>query len=39
MNPSFDTRPSAAALMQGMGLDPDPWQVELLEGNHARVLL
>jgi hypothetical protein len=25
--------------MQGLGLDPDPWQLELLEGNHARVLL
>jgi hypothetical protein len=26
-------------MMQNLGLEPDPWQVEVLEGGHARLLL
>ena len=32
-------RPSAVAVMQSLGFDPDPWQVEVLEGGHRRLLL
>jgi hypothetical protein len=33
------SRPPAVRLMQNLGLQPDPWQVEILEGGHARLLL
>jgi hypothetical protein len=26
-------------LMRQLGLEPDPWQVEVLEGGHSRLLL
>ena len=26
-------------IMRNLGLEPDPWQVEVLEGNHPRLLL
>src|SRR6516225_5406790 len=29
----------ASILMRSFGLEPDPWQVEVLEGNHPRLLL
>src|SRR5713226_5952371 len=32
-------RPPAVKLMTNLGLKPDPWQVEVLEGNHTRLLL
>jgi hypothetical protein len=34
-----DPRPPAVQLMRKLGLEPDPWQVEVLEGGHARLLL
>ncbi len=33
------TRPPAVRLMRSLGLEPDPWQVEVLEGHHPRLLL
>ena len=38
-NPAGDPRPPAVRLMRNLGLVPDPWQVEVLEGGHARLLL
>src|SRR5262249_48605300 len=32
-------RPPAVTIMRNLGLEPDPWQVEVLEGGHARLLL
>src|SRR5713101_886560 len=32
-------RPPAVQLMRKLGLEPDPWQVEVLEGGHPRLLL
>jgi hypothetical protein len=32
-------RPRAVEVMRKLGLEPDPWQVEVLEGNHPRLLL
>src|SRR5438132_13677370 len=32
-------RPPAVELMRNLGLEPDPWQAEVLEGGHARLLL
>src|SRR5438034_2105409 len=29
----------AVRLMRGLGMEPDPWQVEVLEGRQARLLL
>src|SRR5947209_17017995 len=31
--------PPAVQLMRTLGLEPDPWQVEVLEGGHPRLLL
>jgi hypothetical protein len=42
MNPDTSPRPSghrAVRLMWNLGLEPDPWQVEVLEGGHPRLLL
>jgi hypothetical protein len=36
MNPTFFT---ATSLMRKFGLEPDPWQIEVLDGGHRRVLL
>src|SRR5436309_4183308 len=33
------TRPPAVRLMRNLGLEPDPWQVEVLEAGHPRLLL
>src|SRR5437763_13237073 len=32
-------RPPAVRLMRHLGLEPDPWQVEVLEAGHPRLLL
>jgi hypothetical protein len=32
-------RPPAVQIMRNLGLEPDPWQVEVLEGGHPRLLL
>src|SRR5262249_31804212 len=32
-------RPPAVQLMRKLGLEPDPWQAEVLEGGHPRLLL
>ena len=37
-NPQSE-RPSFPALMSKLGLEPDPWQREVLEGKHSRLLL
>ena len=36
---TIETRPPAVSLMRKLGLEPDPWQAEVLEGGHARLLL
>src|SRR3954451_6088150 len=32
-------RPAAVRLMRNLGLEPDPWQGEVLEAGHPRLLL
>ncbi len=32
-------RPPAVRLMRNVGLEPDPWQMDVLEGEHPRLLL
>jgi len=32
-------RPTASEVMRNLGLVPDPWQMEVLESSHARLLL
>src|SRR3954447_22929407 len=32
-------RPAAVRLMRNLGLEPDPWQVEVLQAGHPRLLL
>jgi hypothetical protein len=32
-------RPPAVQIMRNLGLEPDPWQVEVLEAGHQRLLL
>src|SRR5437763_15375962 len=32
-------RPPAVQVMRNLGLEPDPWQVEVLEAGHPRLLL
>ncbi len=34
-----DTRVPGVRLMRNLGMEPDPWQVEVLEGQHPRLLL
>src|SRR5437868_12499410 len=34
-----EVRPRPLRLMRHLGLEPDPWQVEVLEGKHHRLLL
>src|SRR6266851_3738736 len=38
-DPQKTSRPPAVRLMRNLGLEPDPWQADVLEGGHARVLL
>src|SRR5262245_14689621 len=33
------TRPPAVNLLRKLGLEPDPWQIEVLEAGHPRLLL
>jgi hypothetical protein len=32
-------RPPAIEVMRHLGLEPDPWQAEVLQGGHLRLLL
>src|SRR5437762_230349 len=32
-------RPPAVQVMRNLGLEPDPWQVDLLAGGHRRLLV
>ena len=32
-------RPPAVQVMRKLGLEPDPWQIEVLEAGHPRLLL
>jgi hypothetical protein len=32
-------RPPGVRVMRGLGLEPDAWQVEVLESTHSRLLL
>jgi phage terminase large subunit-like protein len=34
-----EPRPPAVRLMRSLGLEPDPWQLEVLEAGHPRLLL
>src|SRR5262245_50232975 len=36
---SPDERPPAVRIMRNLGLDPDPWQIEVLESQHPYILL
>src|SRR6516164_4891023 len=36
---SVRSRPPAVEIMTNLGLKPDPWQVEVLEAGHLRLLL
>src|SRR3984893_4818019 len=37
--PRRPSRPPAVQVMRRLGLEPDPWQVEVLEAGHPRLLL
>src|SRR5438270_3881255 len=37
--PTNPGRPPAVQVMRKLGLEPDPWQVEVLEAGHSRLLL
>src|SRR5947209_18600848 len=37
--PEKPSRPPAVQIMRNLGLEPDPWQVEVLEAGHPRLLL
>src|SRR5437660_7593254 len=39
MEPAPLEKPSFPDLMSTLGLEPDPWQREVLEGKHSRLLL
>ena len=39
MIPNLDEKPPFVSLMTKLGLEPDPWQAEVLEGKHQRLLL
>ena len=34
-----DSRPPAVALFRKLGMEPDPWQMQVLDGDQPRVLL
>ena len=36
---SLTGRPTASEVMRGLGLVPDPWQIEVLQAAHSRLLL
>src|SRR5712671_7682628 len=33
------SRPPAVRVMRNLGLEPDPWQIDVLEGGYSRLLL
>src|ERR1700722_13662123 len=33
------SRPPAVTVMRNLGLEPDPWQIDVLQGGHSRLLL
>src|SRR5205807_3321486 len=33
------SRPPAVRIMRSLGMEPDPWQIEVLEAGHPRLLL
>src|SRR5689334_9338009 len=37
--PDNASRPHGVRIMRHLGLEPDPWQVEVLEAGHPRLLL
>ncbi len=37
--PPNSSRPPAVQVMRHLGLEPDPWQIEVLEAGHPRLLL
>jgi hypothetical protein len=39
MSEPHSARPPAVRVMRNLGLEPDPWQVEVLEAGHPRLLL
>src|SRR5919201_7067030 len=39
MPDNLDGKPPFVRLMRNLGLEPDPWQAEVLEGGHPRLLL
>ena len=39
MSETVPARPPAVAVMRKLGLEPDPWQAEVLEAGHKRLLL
>src|SRR5215208_6440424 len=36
---TMESRPPGVRVMRSLGLEPDPWQVEVLESTRARMLL
>jgi hypothetical protein len=38
-NDFIGSRPPAVRIMRNLGLEPDPWQTDVLEGRHPRLLL
>ncbi len=39
MTDATESHPPAVYLMRKLGLEPDPWQVEVIEASHPRLLL
>src|SRR5438093_10703915 len=39
MPPPLPDKPPFVTIMRRLDLEPDPWQVEVLEGGHQRLLL
>jgi hypothetical protein len=37
--PVTETRAPAVRIMGNLGLEPDPWQIEVLSGSQPRLLL
>jgi len=35
----LSSRPPAVRVMRNLGLEPDPWQIDVLEGGYQRLLL
>jgi hypothetical protein len=39
MSEQIEPRPPAVEVMRRLGLNPDPWQVDVLDGDYERLLL